>query len=248
MNDPLFGHTRTYVGPRHALITPDGHVASALPGVSGVRAVYHISPAMGAKFSQATLTFEAGGKFAWEPLYSIQKFVYVSAGRLQMADGKVLGPGGYAYGAGQEALELTALEPATATIFERRYLPDFFNPGPNLLTGDAAEIEGKPFLGNAKALLQVLLPDSLEFDIAVNIFTYQPGATLPFVETHVMEHGLLMLSGQGIYRLEDRWYPVKAGDVIWMAPYCPQWFVAMGDEPAAYLYYKDVNRHPLLAP
>ena len=90
----------------------------------------------------------------------------------------------------------------------------------------------------------MLLPEDLSFDLAVNIFTYQPGATLPFVETHIMEHGLLMLSGQGIYRLDADWHPVKAGDVIWMAPYCPQWFVAMGPTPASYIYYKDVNRAP----
>jgi len=64
------------------------------------------------------------------------------------------------------------------------------------------------------------------------------------VETHVMEHGLLMLAGQGIYRLDSDWHPVQAGDVIWMAPYCPQWFVAMGKAPASYIYYKDVNRSP----
>ena len=83
--------------------------------------------------------------------------------------------------------------------------------------------------------------------MAVNIFKYAPGATLPFVETHVMEHGLLMLAGEGIYRLEDRWYPVRAGDAIWMAPYCPQWFVATGKAPASYIYYKDVNRWPAVS-
>ncbi|MFY8268132.1 MAG: cupin domain-containing protein, partial [Terrimicrobiaceae bacterium] len=60
------------------------------------------------------------------------------------------------------------------------------------------------------------------------------------------EHGMLILTGQGVYRMENDWYPVRAGDVIWMAPYCPQWFVAMGDEPASYLYYKNVNRLPVL--
>ena len=83
------------------------------------------------------------------------------------------------------------------------------------------------------------------FDLAVNVFRFKPGATLPFVEAHFMEHGLLMLEGQGVYRLGESWYPVRAGDVIWMAPFCPQWFVAMGTTPAAYLYYKDVNRDPL---
>ena len=38
---------------------------------------------------------------------------------------------------------------------------------------------------------------------------------------------------------------VQSGDVIWMAPYCAQWFVAMGKSPARYLYYKDVNRPAL---
>ena len=60
-----------------------------------------------------------------------------------------------------------------------------------------------------------------------------------------MEHGLLMLQGQGVYRLDADHYPVTAGDVIWMGSYCPQWFVAMGKKPASYIYYKDVNRSPL---
>ena len=82
--------------------------------------------------------------------------------------------------------------------------------------------------------------------MAVNIFTYNPGANLPFVETHIMEHGLLYLQGQGIYRLADKWYPIKEGEAIWMAPYCPQWFGALGKEPAVYIYYKNVNRFPII--
>ena len=49
----------------------------------------------------------------------------------------------------------------------------------------------------------------------------------------------------GTYRLGDSWYPVEAGDFIWMAPYCPQWFGALGKRPAKYLIYKDWRRHPL---
>ena len=68
----------------------------------------------------------------------------------------------------------------------------------------------------------------MAFDFAVNTMTYQPGAALSMVEVHVMEHGLLMLEGGGIYRLDEKWYPVTAGDFIWMGPYCPQWFGAIG--------------------
>ena len=56
--------------------------------------------------------------------------------------------------------------------------------------------------------VRALLPDDPAFDFAVNTMTFQPGAALPMVEIHVMEHGLLMLEGGGIYRLGDHWYPV----------------------------------------
>jgi (S)-ureidoglycine aminohydrolase len=90
--------------------------------------------------------------------------------------------------------------------------------------------------------VRALIPENPAFDFAVNTMTFQPGAALSMVEVHVMEHGLLMLEGGGIYRLGEKWYPVTAGDFIWMAPYCPQWFGALGKTPARYLIYKDWNR------
>jgi len=94
----------------------------------------------------------------------------------------------------------------------------------------------------SSGLRQVLLPDEPAFDLAMNLFTYQPGATLPFVETHVMEHGLVMLAGQGVYYLGHEWMEVLAGDFIWMGPYVPQSFYATGAVPSRYVYYKDVHR------
>ncbi len=246
---PLFGSTRTRVKARHALITPDGHVSSALPGIEKVRLFAHITPAMGAGFAQLSLLFEEAGGVARFPANAQETVVFVTSGtvRCQAGSGiEQLKAGSFAYVSQSDALELSfAGGAAQVTLFQKKYVPASGIKPPASFFGVSEKIQGQPFLGNPKALLQVLLPDDPSFDLAVNIFTYQPGATLPFVETHIMEHGLLMLCGQGVYRLEDEWYPVAAGDIIWMAPYCPQWFVAMGDEPAAYLYYKDVNRAPL---
>ncbi|MEM7800231.1 MAG: (S)-ureidoglycine aminohydrolase, partial [Chloroflexota bacterium] len=108
------------------------------------------------------------------------------------------------------------------------------------------ERDSAPFLGDEAAQLKLLLPDDLRFDMAVNLFTFDPGTTLPFTETHIMEHGMIMLQGGGIYRLDDRWYPIQAGDVLWMGSYCPQWFGALGKTKSQYLYYKDVNRDATL--
>jgi (S)-ureidoglycine aminohydrolase len=242
---PLFGDTRTVVAARHALIAADGHVPSALPGFEAATPYFLIAPPLSRTFAQVMIRFSPGGKGTF-PSDGVETALYVQSGTCEVRGGKdtvTLPAGGFAFSPAGVELSLTSDE-AVVTCFRKTYDP--LGAPPPFLSGHASEVEAVPFLGNPKALLKVLLPDDGRFDLAMNVFTYQPGATLPFVETHVMEHGLLMLEGQGVYRLEESYYPVTAGDVIWMGGYCPQWFVAMGDTPASYLYYKDVNRHPAL--
>lgn len=245
---PLFGHTRAHVGTRHALVTPDNHVNSTLPGIRGAKAVVLVSPAMGAGVAQVLLTFESGGS-AQIAASETQTFGYVMDGGAVVAVGakkRRLKAGGFFFCPAGSEWSLGAPRKGTkVTLFQKKYVPLAGVRAPRAILGDQSRIKGTPFLGDPAANLQVLLPDEPAFDMAVNIFAYQPGGHLPFVEIHIMEHGLAMLSGEGIYRLEDSWYPVRAGDAIWMAPYCAQWFVAMGKVPARYLYYKDVNRAAL---
>ena len=85
-------------------------------------------------------------------------------------------------------------------------------------------------------------PSDLRHDMHVTIVTLEPGAVIPFAETHVMEHGLYMLEGQGLYFLGQDWHEIWAGDFIWMGGYCPQQFYPTGFGDACYLLYKNVNR------
>ena len=55
-------------------------------------------------------------------------------------------------------------------------------------------------------------PTDLRHDMHVNIVNFKPGGTIPFMETHVMEHGIYILQGKGTYRLNDDWVEVQAGD------------------------------------
>ena len=160
-------------------------------------------------------------------------------------DGKPLAKESFAYLPADANYRLTCRAQAKLLVFEKRYVTLDGVAPPSILTGHLSDAESKPFLGDEDAMLSTLLPDAPEFDMAVNVFNYQSGAALPFVETHIMEHGLYMSAGQGVYRLNDSWYPVTQSDSIWMAAYCPQWFVAMGKTPAQYVYYKDVNRNHL---
>ena len=90
--------------------------------------------------------------------------------------------------------------------------------------------------------------DDLRHDMHVNIVTFQPGYTIPFEETHVMEHGLYVLQGKAVYHLNQDWVEVEAGDYMWLRAFCPQACYAGGPEPFRYLLFKNVNRHMKLSP
>ncbi|KJS10175.1 MAG: hypothetical protein VR78_14550 [Hoeflea sp. BRH_c9] len=86
-------------------------------------------------------------------------------------------------------------------------------------------------------------PKDLRHDMHVTIVTLEPGAVIPFAETHVMEHGLYVLEGKAVYRLNQDWVEVEAGDYMWLRAFCPQACYAGGPGRFRYLLYKDVNRH-----
>jgi (S)-ureidoglycine aminohydrolase len=235
------GHTRSSHQPDHLLQTPDTFVRAPLPGMQKATAIVHAAPALGAAFVQYTAEFESGGALGPAPT---QRFVYVLSGRLKTL-GKTLGPDEYAYlPMGEEPV--VATRAARAAIIEKPRESIGDKAPPTAFTGNEKEIAPLALMGDPWLEVRTLIPAAdLNFDFAVNTMTFQPGAALPLVEMHVMEHGLLMLEGGGIYRLGEHWYSVTAGDFIWMGPYCPQWFGAIGKTPAKYLIYKDWNRHPL---
>jgi (S)-ureidoglycine aminohydrolase len=240
-----FGHTRTRITRHHAFIAPDGHVKTTLPGWHKTQGIILISPQMGARFTQYFALMEGGAEGAM-PLPGVERFIYVMDGSLTVTTGvstMTLEPTDYIYLPPDEAHTLRTLKNASLNIFERRYIPLATNTErPPIVTGNEGKQKGEIFLGDADVIAKKLLPDLPTFDMAVNTMTFRPGATLPFAETHFMEHGMLMLKGGGIYRLNDDWYPIGVGDVLWMGPYCPQWFGALGKEGSCYLLYKEINR------
>jgi (S)-ureidoglycine aminohydrolase len=234
------GQTRSVYRPDHILQTPETFVRAPLPGMQKATAIVHASPAMGAQFTQYTTEFEPGG---WIAPAAAQRFIYVLDGEVEV-NGAILSHGDFAYLPSDQAAPVSSKIGAHAAIIEKPYRPLPGVSAPSCFSGREDHVIGAPLMGDDALEVRALLPGDPSFDFAVNTMTYLPGATLPNVEIHVMEHGLIMLAGGGIYRLGDHWYPVKKGDFIWMAPFCPQWFGALGKTPAKYLIYKDWNREP----
>jgi (S)-ureidoglycine aminohydrolase len=240
------GETRSAHHRNHLLLTPDTFVRTPLPGMKRCTAVVQIGPALGAAFTQYTAEFESGGELGST---SAQRFLYVLEGELAVElDGKKnqLLSRSYAYIPEGTLHRVTANKTSRVAIIEKSYWPLENIGAPRAIISSEDTIPSHALNDDPDLQVKCLLPDETPFDFAVNTMVYNPGAALSQVEMHVMEHGLLMLEGGGIYRLGDAWYPVTAGDFIWMGPWCPQWFGAIGKVPAKYLIYKDWNRHPLV--
>ena len=239
------GETRSVQKQNHMLLTPDTFVRTTLPGMKACAAMVHAGPAIGASFAQYTAEFEPGGELGRT---RAQRFLYVLAGDLTLevaGRSNQLAMCGYAYLPAGLAHRVIAAKESRVAVIEKLYQPILDSQSPGVIISNEDTVSSEALDGDADLQVKHLLPDSMSFDFAVNTMVYQPGAALSMVEMHVMEHGLLMLEGGGIYRLGDCWYPVSAGDFIWMGPWCPQWFGAIGKVPAKYLIYKDWNRHPL---
>jgi (S)-ureidoglycine aminohydrolase len=239
------GHTRSSQQPNHLLLTADTFVRIALPGMRKCCAIVHAGPALGAGFTEYTAECEAGGELG--PT-SAQRFLFVIDGGLQLeVNGKFSELTARSYAYLPEGLQhrVKATQVSRIVVVEKVYQSLSSNTPPQLIISTEDAVVAHPLDGDPSLQVKCLLPDEMSFDFAVNTMVYQPGASLSMVEMHVMEHGLIMLEGGGIYRLGDSWYPVTAGDFIWMGPWCPQWFGAIGKAPAKYLIYKNWNRHPL---
>jgi (S)-ureidoglycine aminohydrolase len=232
------GATRSANRADHLLHTPDTFVRAPLPGMKNATAIVHVAPALGAKFTQYTAEFSAEGEL---DTCAQSRFLFVLEGALSVGQ-QTLEPGGYAYLPPGDTAKIRSTAPVRASVIEKEYVPLPGYPMPARFIGTENDAPSTQLMGDPWLKVRTLIPADPSFDFAVNTMIYQPGAQLPMVEVHIMEHGLLMLTGGGIYRLGDSWYPCAAGDYIWMAPYCPQWFGALGKTPAKYLIYKDWNR------
>ena len=111
---------------------------------------------------------------------------------------------------------------------------------------DDCVLDPMPDTDGKWATTRFIDPSDIRYDMHLNIVTFEPGAVIPFMETHIMEHGLYVLEGKAVYRLNQDWVEVEAGDYMWLRSYCPQACYAGGPGRFRYLLYKDVNRHPAL--
>lgn len=233
-------------------------VTSALPNWKGMRGWLLAKPLSGfaETFSQMIVELApGGGSDRPEPDACAEAVIFVASGGICLTvSGRVhtLNTGGYAYlPAGCDWKIRNANDVETTFHWLRKAYeaveglgaPESFVTNEN----NVAPVE-MPETGGRWMTTRFVDPDDLRHDMHVNIVTFEPGAAIPFEETHVMEHGIYVLEGKAVYKLNRDWVEVAAGDFMWLRAFCPQACYAGGPDRFRYLLYKDVNRYPKLRP
>jgi len=228
-------------------------VTSLLPFWEDTRAWILARPIDGfcVKFSQYIMEVSpGGGSRKPESDSGVQAVLFVMQGEIDLCLEGVshtLKPGGYAYlppGANW-TLHNHGSESARFHWIRKRYEAVEGIDLPKALITRDQDVEPVPMPNSQDrwSTTRFVDPQDLSHDMHVTIVTFEPGAVIPFLETHVMEHGLYVLQGKGVYRLNQDWVEVEAGDFIWLRAFCPQACYAGGPERFRYLLFKDVNRH-----
>lgn len=248
-NDIL--NTRADIKPGlYAVIPPEGLVNNILPGFENCYTSILGSPRLGAKFTDYIVTLHKGGKntgFAGQE--GVQSFLFVVDGKLNATAGDEkfeFTQGGYVYCPPGVKLtfENAQDEDTKVYLYKQRYTPLEGEKEPWVVSGNTNDIKKEIYDGMDNVLLQDLLPVDFAFDMNMHILTFEPTGCHPFVETHYQEHGAYLLSGEGMYNLDNKWMPVKKDDYIYMGPYCIQACYAIGREAVSYIYSKDCHRDP----
>ena len=233
-------------------------VTSYLPFWENTRAWVLARPLSGfaETFSQYIMEVApGGGSDKPEPDTGAEAVFFVVEGELTIrldATTHVMGPGGYAYIPPESALTVRneSLETARFHWIRKTYEPVEGIEAPNAFVTNETEVAPTSMPGTEGkwTTTRFVDPEDMRHDMHVTIVTFEPGAVIPFAETHVMEHGLYVLEGKAVYRLNQDWVEVEAGDFMWLRAFCPQACYAGGPGNFRYLLYKDVNRHAPLHP
>lgn len=231
-------------------------VTSYLPHWNKTRAWIIARPLSGfaETFSQYIVEVSpGGGSDQPEPDQGAQGVLFVVEGELDITiDGTAhrMAEGGYAFipAATHWTAQNKTDHPAKFHWIRKQYEAVDGIPAPTAFVTNEKLVAANPMpdTNGAWATTRFVEPDDLRHDMHVNIVTFEPGGVIPFEETHVMEHGLYVLEGKAVYKLNTDWVEVEAGDFMWLRAFCPQACYAGGPGKFRYLLYKDVNRHPKL--
>jgi (S)-ureidoglycine aminohydrolase len=229
----------------YSILPASNRVFSYLPGFKDVQVQVLAAPQIGARFVEYELVIQPKGGMSSPHRENMEHFLFVLEGGLEFVlDGSKhsLERGSFCWLPPSRSFQLTNRSTTVTRMvwIRRRYAEVEGLAVPEPIIAHESEVPANP---TDTYMEQHLTPyEDLAFDMGINLQVFDPGVYFSDVESHIMEHGLYMIIGHGIYWLNGDYIETKKDDFIYMAPFCPQYFYATGWEKSAYLLYKDVNR------
>lgn len=229
----------------YSILPASNRVFSYLPGFKDVAAQVLATPQLGARFVQYELEIRPGGGTSTPYNEGLEHFLFVLEGGLDFQlDGskQTLEKGCFSWLPPSRPFQFTNHSNTNTRVvwIRRRYIPVDGVAIPEPIIAHESQVIAYP---TDTYMEQHLTPyENIAFDMGINLQVFEPGVYFSDVESHIMEHGLYMVAGRGIYWLNGDFIETRKDDFIYMAPYCPQFFYATGWDKSAYLLYKDVNR------
>ncbi|MEY8336938.1 (S)-ureidoglycine aminohydrolase [Lachnospiraceae bacterium 62-35] len=237
----------------YALVPPVGPVTNLIPEMKECSTYILAAKELGAGFIQYLVHARPGcgtnQNFAGEE--GVEAFLFVLEGNCRIKCGGRTyrgtphsflstppGMGLEFINEGEETLKLL--------IQTRKYSFLSGVPVPEILFGNADEIQAVKCDGKEDNVIKELIPSDLSYDIQMSIITFYPGACHSFLECHFQEHGLYCLEGAASYMLSDKWTLIKKDDFLWVGAFVPHGCYCAGNQAFSYLYSKVVNRTPAL--
>jgi (S)-ureidoglycine aminohydrolase len=245
--------SRAVVRSAYALIPSSSitdNVRSNLPGWTSTRCWVLAAPAigLGTAFAQYLIYLDTGGG-SQQPEFEmgVESFLFLLDGKVELRIDRqktLLTRGGFAFVPPDTPWSIQNAASETAKFL---WIRKVFEP--------CGGLKPKPIVGqeqdapivynrtsDQKWTTNLIPVNDMSYDMHMNIVCFGPGATISAIEAHIMEHGLYMLQGKGVYLLNEQWHEVQEGDFIWMRAFCPQAYYAGGPVPTRYLLYKNMNR------
>jgi len=232
----------------YLILPPENRCLSFNPTLVGCDEEVFITPKYGAGYTISKVIMGASGKSEEAYDNEFEHFYFVLNGsiRIQLDNIKrEVTKGEYVWIPPSISYKIESSNNSASEFlwFRRKYQNIKIEDIPKPIFGDEKAVKAIPEvdLNPEKQLLPYTNPG---FDMAFNMILVQPGAYYGLVEAHAWEHAMYILEGEGILYLNGDYHHVKEGDFIYIAPFCPEWFVAIGMEitQVRFLLYWDCNR------
>lgn len=234
----------------YAVIPPQGTVNNVVPGIDHCRVSIMATPKLGASFVwyQVEAEPKLGGTsklFATEA--GVEAFAYCIEGSGTFTAGtdtRNITTGAYVYAPAGVGIgfQNTGDTPMKLLLYKQRYIP-LNGVEPVVVFGNVNDIPYRDYDNMTNVHVKDLLPIDKRFDMNFHILSFDPGGCHPFFETHVQEHGMYILEGEGAYFFgDDTWKLIKKEDFVWFGAYSLQGAYGVGRVPFTYIYSKDCNR------